>query len=162
MTVPGPQDFSGPLSELHDALWMGLSGLSQVAPHLPVIGKKLPGDKLAAEGYIWRSNKAHLIKAAQITADHNIAARKRLIKLAEGNATWVLMAGFTLMPFLAQTAAVFQGDAALQEMNPDASVKALADANKAEWNSTMEQLRAQAAEAAAQAEAAVTEEQLAA
>jgi len=152
---PPLQDFSEPLGELADAVWMGLSGLSMIGPRLPLIGKKLDKDKIAAEGFIWRSNRAHLIKAAQITADHNAAARTRLAKLAAGNSTWVLMAGFTLMPFVAQTAAVFSGDDALKAMNPDASVKALADLNKAEWDGAMEQLRAQAAEMAAQAQADV-------
>jgi hypothetical protein len=148
---PPITDFSEPLGELADAVWMGLSGLSLLGPKIPVIGKKLSGEKIAAEGYIWRQNRAHLIKAAQITADHNVAARMRLAKLAEGNATWVLMAGFTLMPFVAQTAAVLQGDDALKEMNPEASVKRLAELNKAEWDEMMESLRAQAAVMAAQA-----------
>jgi hypothetical protein len=152
---PPLTDFSEPLGELADAVWMGLSGLSMIGPRLPLIGKKLSGDKIAAEGYIWRSNRAHLIKAAQITADHNVAARARLAKLAAGNSTWVLMAGFTLMPFVAQTAAVFSGDEALQAMNPEASVKKLAELNKFEWDEAMEGLRAQAAEMAAQAQADV-------
>jgi hypothetical protein len=152
---PEAQDFSEPLGELHDAIWLGLSGLSMLGPRIPLIGKKLDGDKIAAEGYIWRVNKARLIKSAQITADHNLAARARLAKLATGDTTWVLMAGFTLMPFVAQTAAVFSGDDALRQMNPEASVQRLAEANRAEWDDAMEQLRAQAADLAAQAAADV-------
>lgn len=150
-TPPPVADFSEPLGELHDAIWLGISGLSMIGPRIPVVGKKLDGQKIAAEGYIWRQNRAHLIKAAQITADHNDAARARLARLAAGNSTWVLMAGFTLMPFVAQTAAVLAGDTALQEMNPGASVKRLADLNRDEWNEAMEDMRAQAVAMAAEA-----------
>jgi hypothetical protein len=148
------QDFSEPLGELCDAIWMGLSGLSMIGPRIPVVGKFLgDGSKIAAEGYIWRSNRPQLVKTAQICADHNMAARARLAKLATGNATWVLMAGFTMMPFVAQTAAVLEGDKALAQMNPDASVARLAELNREAWDTAMDDLRAQAAAMAAQAQA---------
>lgn len=151
--MPEPADYTGVLSELHDALWFGFTGLSMIGPKIPVVGRWLDRDKLGAEAYVWRSNKAPMIKAAQIGAAHNPAIAIRCAKLADGEVTWVLMAGFCLMPFVTQTAAVFSGDEVLAELNPEASRKRLAELNKAEMDIAMEQLREQLAQAVAAAAA---------
>jgi len=149
--MPEPADYTGALSELHDAVWFGLHGLSMIGPRLPVVGRKLEHDKMAAQAYVWRANKPGLLRAAKIGAAHNAAIATRCAQLAEGDTTWVLMAGFCLMPFVAQSAAVFAGDEALRKMNPDASVKKLAELHHAEMDQTMDLLKAQLADLAAQA-----------
>jgi hypothetical protein len=159
-----PVDYAKTLGELHDALWMGLSGLSMVGSKLPVIGPKLSTDVLAAEAYIWRQNRDRIVKAGQITAEHNTAAAAQLARLATGNATWVLMVGFTLMPFVAQTGAVFSGDvsgfgqvldhtASGDEYYRPVTVADLAGLNGKEMSDAMEQLRARAQEMAREADA---------
>lgn len=149
--LPEPADYTGVLSELHDALWFGLHGLSMIGPRLPLVGRKLEHDKLAAQAYVWRINKPALIRAAKIGAEHNAVIATRCAQLADSDTTWVLMAGFCLMPFIAQSAAVFAGDDALRKMNPDASVKKLAEAHQAEMDETMLALKQQLADLAAQA-----------
>jgi hypothetical protein len=149
--MPEPADYTEALSDLGDAVWFGITGLSMVGPRIPLVGKFLSKDKLAAEAYVWQSNKPALVKAAQIGARHNVAIAIRCAKLSDGEMTWVLMAGACLMPFLAQTAAVFGGDEALAKMNPDASLERLAGLNKNLMDSAMEQLKQQLAEAAAAA-----------
>jgi hypothetical protein len=149
--MPEPADYTGVLSELHDALWFGFTGLGMVGPRIPVVGRFLDGKKLAAEAYVWRSNKPALVKAAQIGAGHNPAIAVRCAKLADGEMTWVVMAGFCLMPFLAQSAAVFSGDEALAKMNAEASLERLAGLNQGEMDAAMEQLKQQLAEAVAEA-----------
>jgi hypothetical protein len=149
--MPEPADYTETLAELHDAIWFGLHGLSMIGPRLPVVGRKLEHDKLAAQAYVWRLNKPGLLRAARIGAAHNAAIAARCAQLADSDTTWVLMAGFCVMPFVAQSAAVFAGDEALARMNPDASVARLAELHRAEMDATMEQLKQQLAELAAQA-----------
>lgn len=110
-------DYSGPLAELHDAIWLGLSGLSKLGPRIPVIGKKLPEDKLAAEAYVWHHHKSRVCGAVALAAKHNAGAARFCQKIGTGEGTWVLMAGAMLMPVFVHTAAVLGGDDRLKEMD---------------------------------------------
>lgn len=138
-----------PLGDLHDAFWMGLTGLSQVGPKLPVVGRFLNSEKIGAEAFIWRRQKPNVLKAAAIAAEHNAAARARLQKLATGGSTWVLMAGLTLMPLLTQSAAVFGSGE-----EEKAHIASLAEVNQAEFSQTMEAIKQQVEQAAEEAQAA--------
>jgi len=104
---------------------------------------------VAAEAYVWRSNKPALVKASRIAAAHNAAFAARCAQLAEGDITWVMMAGFCLMPFVAQSAAVLSGDEALARLNPEASRARLAGLHQAEMDAAMELMKQQLAEASA-------------
>lgn len=156
--TPEPQDYSEALGEFADAVWMGLSGVAKVGPMIPVIGKKLPTQKIGATAFCFRTQQDQLCKAVQLAADHNAGAARFCSKLATGEATWVLTAGFLAMPFFAQVGAVMRGDDALKAMNPDASVQRLADENEALLEQEMTKIKSQfeAAQAEAQAEMTVT------
>ena len=109
-------DYSETLSELHDAIWLGLTGLGIVGANLPVVGRYVPEKKLSAEAAIFHAHKAALCGSIQLAAQHNAGAARFCAKLAGGDVTWVAMAGFMIMPFFAHTSAILRGDDALTTM----------------------------------------------
>lgn len=113
---PEPVDYSDALSEFHDAVWIGLTGLGKVGSKIPVVGKFLPEDKLTAEAYVFHASKDRLCGAVALAAEHNASAARFCQKLASGGPTWVLAAGAMIMPVFVQTAAVLAGDRKLKEL----------------------------------------------
>ena len=140
-------DYSQALAELHDAVWVGLTGLARIGPKIPVIGSRLPGQKIAAEAYVWHFNQARLCGAVALAAKHNEGAARFCAKLAKGEATWVLMAGAMIMPVFVQTAAVLGGDERLTEMDMP-KLAELAQRNQAEMEQAMAQMMAKLGDAA--------------
>lgn len=155
-------DYSGPLMEACQAIWLGLTGLSMVGPGIPVVGKFLNGDKIGAEAAIFAEQTPAICRSLQIAAKHNAGAARFCAKLASGEVTWVAMAGFSIMPFFVQTSAVLRGDKALAEMDETGTVtlKALNEKNQADMKlfmeSTMAQMQVLAEAEAAAASAAET------
>lgn len=146
----GPEtkpDYSEALSELSDAIWLGLTGLGMVGPQIPVVGKFLPGDKISAEAAIFKSNKDQLCAAVQLASEHSPSAARFCQKIAGGGPTWAAMCGFMVLPFLVTTSAVLRGDDALASMGlPD--LEKLAAKNREDLGEFMSSM-AGGAEAAA-------------
>jgi hypothetical protein len=153
-----PADYSRALDELADAIWLALNGVAMAGPHVPVVGRFIPEEKLQAQAYVLSLNKPRLCKAMQVAAEHNAGAARTCAKLAQGDITWVITAGALVMPFFAQSAAVFKGDEALASFGEEATVKNLAASNKVLMDSYVAQMQvlAEQEEARIQAEMAET------
>lgn len=151
-------DYSGPLMEACQAIWLGMTGLSMVGPGIPIVGRFLNEDKIGAEAAIFAAQTPAICKSLTIAAKHNAGAARFCAKLASGEVTWVAMAGFTLMPFFVQTSAVLRGDKALAEMDPsgETTLKALNEKNHSDMKLFMDQAMAQM-QLLAEAEAAAAE-----
>jgi hypothetical protein len=102
-------DYSEGLGELADALWFGLTGLGMFGSKIPIVGRFLPEEKLAAEAYVFRANKDKLCGALSLSAKHNASAARFCARATQGEVTWVATAAFMVMPFAGQTAAVLRG-----------------------------------------------------
>jgi hypothetical protein len=102
-------DYSEGLGELADAIWFGLTGLGMFGSKIPIVGRFLPEQKLAAEAYVFRANKDKLCGALSLSARHNASAARFCAKATQGEVTWVATAAFMVMPFAGQTAAVLRG-----------------------------------------------------
>lgn len=133
-TIPAARDYREPLDEFADALWLGLTGIGMVGGKIPLIGRYIPEQKIAAEAAVFHAEKTRLVTSVNIAAQHNAQARRFAEKCADGTTSWVLMCGFMAMPFLTMSAAVWQGDKALagKEMP---SLAELAKRNEAEMDS---------------------------
>lgn len=151
-------DFSEPLSELADAIWLGMTGLSMIGSQIPLVGRLVPEDKLSAEAAIFRAHQAALCGAVSLAAKHNATAARLCAKLSGGGPTWVAMCGFMVMPFFVHTAAVLKGDAALESTGLP-SVADLAESNKAQMAKFMTDMSS-AAQASQDAAAAAVNGQV--
>lgn len=138
----GQRDFSGPLGEFADAAWFGLTGLGTIGAKIPLIGRYVPQEKIAAEATVFRSQKDRLIISVNIAAQHNAKARRFAEHCADGTVSWVVMCGFMAMPFLAMSAAVWQGDKALAERELP-SLAELAKRNETEMDAFISDLAGQ-------------------
>lgn len=164
-----PRDYAGPLAETSEAIWVGLTMLSDVPlEKTPIIGRipvgkgKVLGDylaglnrKLAAQAHIFNANRGGLVQALNVAANNSARARRLCDKLEAGDATWVLMCGAMVMPFMSQTASLWTNSL---EADGLPALAKLAEANKAsmdswiaKFNSQLEALTAEAAEALTEA-----------
>ena len=113
---PEPHDYSEALDNAATAAWFGLSAVGKVSGNLPVIGKFLPGDKLAAQAYILHETKGNLVGAINLAAQHNSKAAEFAAKFdGDGSGLWALTAMFMVMPVISMSVTVWKGDKALTE-----------------------------------------------
>jgi hypothetical protein len=117
---PAPKDYSSDLSDFANAIWFGqtaIASLSGGLSKIPVVGKFIPSeDRMNAQAALFRTQTPQLVAAINMAAQNNAKARKFAESIAGGEATWVLMAGFLAMPFVAQTAFLWQGTLEAHEM----------------------------------------------
>lgn len=113
--APEPRDFSAALMDSSEALWFGGSIIAKAGPQIPLIGRFVPGQKLAATMAVFDAERPRLAAALNLAAQHDARARKLAQKLADGDAGWALTCCFMVAPFISATAAIFQGDKALAE-----------------------------------------------
>jgi len=123
-----PRDFAAPLMDAGETLWFGGSVLAKVGPQIPLIGRWVPGQKLAATMAVFDSERPRLAAALNEAAQHDARARKLAEKLAMGDAGWALTCMFMVAPFTGAVAAIWQGDEALAEREMPLLAE-LADAN---------------------------------
>ena len=163
------KDFTGPLAETSEAIWVGLTfcsmaplGKIPLISSLPIgkdkrtgqprkLGSLLDGlgDKIGAQAAIFNHNRGALVGALNIAANNSPKARRFAEWLETGDATWVLMCGAMLMPFISQSGSLWSGTLEEDELPP---VEKLAANNKAQFDGWIERFNAQlamAAEAAA-------------
>jgi hypothetical protein len=112
---PEPADFSAGLMDFAEAAWFGGSVVAKVGPRLPLVGRLVPGQKIAATMAVFDSQRPSLCMALNLAAQHDARARRLAVKLAEGEASWALTCMFMVAPFTSAVAAVWQGDKALAE-----------------------------------------------
>lgn len=124
---PGPlpaKDYSESLTATSEAAWLLLT-MTSMAPldRVPILsavplgkGRRLGqvlgglGDRLGAQAAIFDQNRASLVAALNTAAAHNARARRLAERLETGDATWALVAGSMVLPFLHQSAALWGGE----------------------------------------------------
>lgn len=107
---PEARNWSPELDELGDAVWFGLSAAATVAPNIPVIGKKIPADKLAAEAFILNETKPRIVAAVNLAAQHSARAATFCQGLEGGDGLWALTCMFLLMPVVSIGVTVWKAD----------------------------------------------------
>ena len=155
--VPPPADYSAGLMECAETFWLAGSVVAKVGPRLPLVGRLVPAQKLAATMTIFDSQRGALAAALNLAAQHDVRARKFAAKLAGSDASWVLTAALMLSPGLAAVAAVWQGDTALAEQQLP-GISELAARNNEGLERWFARITDQALAAQAQALAATTEQ----
>lgn len=159
------RDYTGPLAETSEAIWVGLT-FASMAPlgKIPIIsalpagkdkktgqprklGSILDGmeTKIAAQAAIFDHNRGALVGALNIAANNSPRARRWADKLETGDATWVLMCGAMLMPFVSQSGSLWSGTLEEDELPP---AEQLAQRNKQQFDAWIEKFNAQLAAAA--------------
>jgi hypothetical protein len=103
-------DYTGGLAAAHDAVWAGVTAVSKFGPRLPVVGRKVPGDKLGAVALIWHQNQAQLCGAVALAAKHNDAAARLAARFASDDVTWPIVCLGMVMPVAAAIGTVIAGD----------------------------------------------------
>lgn len=147
--VAGRQDYTAGLRDTADAAWMGLSFLGQVPlEKLPIVGKRLTGagTRLQAQALILAGQRDALAGALNMAAQHNETARKWAEKTGSGDATWALVCGTMMLPFLTSSIALWQGN-----LDTPALAKGNQELLKQRLSVAFEQISEAATEATAQA-----------
>jgi hypothetical protein len=101
-------DYTGALTETADAAWLVMSVTGKYGPEMPLIGKLIPARRLGAQAALFKAHSDGLVGAVQYAAQHNDAAARWAAKLEKGEVSWALMFGFMVMPFVVQSAALWQ------------------------------------------------------
>jgi hypothetical protein len=151
---PEPHDWSEDLDGLGDAVWFGLSAVSKVAPNIPVLGKMVPGEKIAAQAFILSETKPRLVAAVNLAAQHNAKAAGFCKKLEGGDGLWALTCMFMVMPVVSISATIWKGDDAELKEAELPSLKDMAERNGAKMDEMVERINAQIAAATQAATAA--------
>jgi hypothetical protein len=110
-----PHDFSAGLMDAGETLWFGAAVAARLGPQIPLVGKFIPGRKIAATAAVFDAERPRLAAALNLAAQHDARARKVAARLADGEGSWALSVMFMVAPFTAAAAAVWQGDKALAE-----------------------------------------------
>lgn len=148
------------LDSFCDGVWMGGSIVAIAGPRLPLAGKYIPGDKIAAASGVIHSYKPRLVAALCLAADHSNRARRLAEKIDQGDATWAIVAGMLVMPCIQELSLVLSGDKALAEAGlPELAEQA--EANRAKIGEYMQQAREQMEAQAAQLAAARAQQEAA-
>lgn len=159
-----PRDYTEGLAATSEALWVGLS-VASVLPldKTPIIGalpigkgRKLGdvlkgiNDRIAAQAHIFNANRGALVAAVNVAAQNSQRARNLAEKLESGDATWCLMVGAMVMPFVNQSASLWTDSLAADGLP---GVEQLAKANQATLDGWIAKFNAQLAEQTAEATA---------
>lgn len=164
-------DYTAALAEFADTVWFGLSALGKAGSAIPLVGKWIPEQKVAAEAYVLRTYKPNLVRAVNVSAQHNTRAARFAEAIETGDITWALTVGLLVMPFLTTSAAIWKDSEKTPAMAQSElpSVAELAERNDKQLDEYLAQLSAQlevlaaaeemaAQEAAAEAELAAAQE----
>jgi hypothetical protein len=149
-----PHNYVPAISETADAAWMVLSVGGKIGPELPLVGKLIPGRKIAAQAAVFKAHREGIIGALQYASQHNATAAKWAARMERGEISWALMFGFMVMPFVVQSATMWQDT----EKNPALakaempSLNELAKRNEQDLDEFMSMMAKQFAQASATAE----------
>lgn len=136
------RDFSAELMDTGETVWFGGSVLAKVGPQIPVLGRFVPGKKLAATMAVFDAERPRLAAALNLAAQHDARARRLAAKLADNEAGWALSCMFMVAPFTGAVAAIWQGDAALAARELP-SLDVLAKANEDALDRALAKISAQ-------------------
>jgi hypothetical protein len=103
-----PHDFSAGLMDTGETVWFAGSIAAKIGPQLPVLGRFIPGPKLAATMAVFDAERPRLAAALNLAAQHDARARRLAAKLADGEAGWALSCMFMVAPFTSAVAAIWQ------------------------------------------------------
>lgn len=141
---PKSRDYTGPVSELTEAMWMIMASVPVIDTKVAGVNLKIAAVKTKAQAAILKDNAAGVVQGVTIMAQHNTAVAGGLDKLtSESGPAWILPAMFALVPFVAQSAAMWRAPVA-------GDVEKLAKRTEAEWD---QMIHGAMADAAAEAEA---------
>ena len=149
-----PGEFAKELSDTADTIWFGMSALAKAAPGIPVIGPKLPAERIQAQAAVWWMTKDRAVAAVSLAAEHNAAAARFARKLQGGDITWMITCLSLVAPIVSLSATIWSKDADKQLADGgQPSLAELAVKNDAAMDDAIRQMTAQA-EAAANEQAA--------
>jgi hypothetical protein len=141
------KDYTQPVADLADALWMIMAGVPRIETKIMGLNLATASTRMKAQAAILKDNAGSVVQGVTLMAQHNTTVAKGLDKLsAESGPAWVLPAMFALMPFVAQSAAMWRAPVA-------GDVETLAKRTEAEWEQVIHGMTAVTAEAAAEAQA---------
>lgn len=149
-TPKAPADYSQPVFELINGLWMLGAGVPTVENKVFGYDLKPLTIRVKAQAAILKDNAVPITKGVNLMAQNNDAVRRGVEKLtSDGDSPlWVLPAMFALLPFVAQSAAMWRAPVA-------GDVELLAKRTENEWEDFMgAAMREAQAEAQAAAQAA--------
>jgi hypothetical protein len=154
---PEPHDWTSDLDGFGDAIWFGLTAVSQVAPKIPIVSKLIPGEKLAAQACVLSEMKPRMVAAVNLAAQHNAKAEKFCKSLEGGDGLWALTAMSMVLPVVSLSMTVWTGkDAEFIEQELPSRAE-MAKHNEAKWDDAVTRINAAitaATEAAMQPQAA--------
>lgn len=107
------RDYAAGLMDAGETIWFAGSVAAKVGPQIPVLGRFIPGRKLAATMAVFDDQRPALAAALNLAAQHDARARALAARLADGDAGWALSVMFMVAPFAGAVAAIWQGDKAL-------------------------------------------------
>jgi hypothetical protein len=123
----GKKDYTGPLSDTVQGLWMILAGIPTPEKQVKFGGLDLQAAsiRMKAEAAILEANGTRVVHAVNIMAQHNKQVAKGIEKwAADTGPAWVLPVMMTLLPFAVQSASVWnapvEGDITLLAKSTEA------------------------------------------
>ena len=157
--LAAPGQYVKPLSDTADTIWFGLSALGKIAPSIPLIGKKLPAEKIQAQAAVWHATQDRMVAAVSLAAEHNAAAARFAAKLEGGDITWMITCLSLVGPVIALSGMVWAKDADVQLSQAEQpSVTELAAKNEQAMDMAIAQMTANAKLAAVVSEQAAQEQ----
>ena len=124
-------------------MWFGLSAAAAVAPKIPLVGKRIPAEKISAEAFILGETKPRLVAAVNLAAQHNARAARFCAGLEGGDGLWALTCMFMVIPVISVGITVWQGDAAELKEAELPTLAEMAAKNKANMDTAIERINAQ-------------------
>jgi hypothetical protein len=140
---PTPHDWSEDLDGFGDGIWFAMSAASQVVPHIPVIGKRIPAEKIAAEAFLLAEVKPRLVAAVNLAAQHSARAEKFCKSLEGGEGLWALTVMFMVMPVVSAGMTIWKGDEAELISEGLPSIEEMSKKNAAKMDEMVSRINAQ-------------------
>lgn len=141
---PTTKDYSKPVSELVESVWLILAGVPTIKSKVFGVDLADPTTRLRAQAAIVKANGSPLVQGISMMAQHSAPVRSAVDKLSdETGPAWIIPTMFALMPFVGQTVSMWRAPLA-------GDVQKMADQSEAEWDAMIKGVTAQAQ---AQAEA---------
>jgi hypothetical protein len=103
------QDYSGPVSELAQGVWMVMAAIPSVDQKIGRINLADVSTRFKAQASILKENGDGVVKGLNMMALHNPQVRAGIEKLsAESGPAWILPAMMLMMPFVGQSVAMWR------------------------------------------------------
>lgn len=141
---PEPHDYSEDLDGFGDLVWFGMSAASKITPKIPLLGKIVPGPKLAAEAFVFDVMKPQLVAAVNLAAQHDARTAAFCKRLEDGgDGLWALKVAFMLVPVADAFATVWRGDPEAMQAAGMPPLEEMAKRNEAKMDEALARISAQ-------------------